>query len=53
MKFYKLAIGARFTVRGERFTKRGMGAAENERRWCFMFFGIMDVEPEEIGRAHV
>jgi hypothetical protein len=46
MKFYKLAIGAHFTVRGERFTKCGMSAAEDERRWGHTFFGIMDVEPE-------
>jgi len=46
MKFYKLAIGARFTVRGKRFKKCGISAAEDERRWCSMFHGIMDVEPE-------
>ena len=46
MKFYKLAIGARFTVGGKRFRKCGMGAAEDERRWGHLFFGIMDVEPE-------
>jgi len=46
MKFYKLAIGARFTVRGEPFTKCGMSAAKNERGWCSLFLGIMDVEPE-------
>jgi hypothetical protein len=46
MKFYKLALGAKLTVRGERFTKCGMGAAENERGSRSMFFGIMDVDPE-------
>ncbi len=46
MKFYKLAVGARFKHGGKRFTKCGMGAAENERGSCSMFHGIMDVEPE-------
>ena len=46
MKFYKLAIGARFTHGGRQFTKCGMSAAQDERRWCHLFFGIMDVAPE-------
>lgn len=46
MKFYKLAIGARFTSGGVRYTKCGMSAAADERRRGHLFFGIMEVAPE-------
>ena len=46
MKFYELAIGARFTHRGQRFTKLAMSCARDERGWGNVFQGSMEVEPE-------
>jgi hypothetical protein len=39
MKFYELAIGARFPFRGRRFEKRAMSVAEDELRVGYAFMG--------------
>ncbi len=45
LRFYRLAVGARFTFRGQPFTKIGMSAARDERNWCNVFLGLYIVEP--------
>jgi hypothetical protein len=50
MKFYELAIGARFVFRGRRFEKIGMGMANNEHGCGSMFMGKTEVAPEEAAR---
>ena len=46
MKFYQLAVGARFRHRGARFKKAGMSCAEDERGWANVFLGLVEIEPE-------
>jgi hypothetical protein len=46
MKFYKLAVGARFCVRGRRFEKLGMSMAEDEERLGHAFMGDVEVTPD-------
>ena len=43
MKFYELAIGARFFVRGRRFQKLGMGLAKDAERIGHAFMGDVEV----------
>jgi hypothetical protein len=43
VKFYELAIGARFVFRGQRFQKIAMCMAEDDRRWGNIFRGETDV----------
>ena len=46
VKFYELAVGARFVFRGKRFEKIGMSMAEDNRRSGHVFQGDTDVEPD-------
>jgi len=46
MKFYELAIGARFAFRGERFEKTAHGMASG-RGIGHVFRGVVDVVAEE------
>jgi hypothetical protein len=46
MKFYELAIGARFVFRGQWFVKIAMSMAEDERHWGNIFQGGTEVESE-------
>ena len=57
MKFYELAIGARFEFRGRRFVKEAMSMAQDEERMGTIFLGETDVisdgpllPPEEAAR---
>jgi hypothetical protein len=43
MKFYELAIGARFFFSGRRFEKLGMSMAEDEGRAGHVFMGDAEV----------
>jgi hypothetical protein len=43
MKFYELAIGARFFFSGRRFEKLGMSMAEDEQRAGHVFIGDAEV----------
>jgi hypothetical protein len=43
MKFYELAIGARFCFRGRRFEKLAMSLAEDEDRAGHVFTGNAEV----------
>jgi len=45
MKFYRLALGARFTHFGQQFTKKAMGLAEDSEHQGHAFMGCTDVEP--------
>lgn len=45
MKFYELAVGARFEFDGRQFEKIGMSMAEDEKRNGCIFMGGMDVIP--------
>ena len=47
MKFYELAIGARFVFRGRRFEKLGMSMAEDEGRAGHVFVGDAEVTADE------
>lgn len=44
-RFYRLAVGARFTFGGQPFSKIAMSAAWDERNLCQMFLGQHIVEP--------
>ncbi len=48
MKFYELALGARFVFRGHRFVKIAMCLAEDQRRWGNIFLGDTDVVPDGV-----
>ncbi|MGO8931397.1 MAG: hypothetical protein ACLQU3_31465 [Limisphaerales bacterium] len=43
MKFYELALGARFFFRGRRFDKVAMSVAEDEQRVGHVFMGDAEV----------
>jgi hypothetical protein len=46
MKFYELAVGARFVFRGKRYEKEAMGMARDERGWGNVLMGEIEVESE-------
>jgi hypothetical protein len=46
VRFYQLAIGARFTFHGREFVKTAMCAAEDERRWGSIFMGEAPVSSD-------
>ena len=46
MKFYELAIGARFFFRGRRYEKLAMGLAEDEDRIGHVFMAGVEVTPD-------
>jgi hypothetical protein len=46
MKFYELAIGARFVFRGRRFEKIGMGMAKEEQGLGSLFMGETEIVPD-------
>ena len=46
MKFYELAIGARFIFRGQRFEKIAMSMARDEENCGNIFMGGTEVEPD-------
>ena len=48
MKFYELAIDARFVFRGRRFEKIGMGMANDEHGHGSIFMGETEVAPEGV-----
>jgi hypothetical protein len=48
MKFYQLAIGARFIFRGRRFEKVAMSVAENEEKLGKVFMGATEVVPDGV-----
>ncbi len=57
MKFYELAIGARFVCHGQTFVKTAMSMAQDERQWGHVFLREMPVTsdgpflpPEEAAR---
>jgi hypothetical protein len=47
MKFYELAVGARFVVRGEPYVKIAMSMAESPDGTGHVFMGAVPVEAEE------
>ncbi len=57
VKFYQLAIGARFVFRGKCYTKTAISMTQDERGWGTIFLGETDVvsdgpllPPEEAAR---
>jgi hypothetical protein len=48
MKFYELAIGARFTFHCQQFEKLAMSMARNGELQGHVFMGITEVEPNGI-----
>ena len=43
VRFYELAVGAVFSVRGRRYRKIAMSMAEDERHWGNVFMGETEV----------
>ena len=48
IKFYELAIGARFVFRGRRFEKIGMSMAEEELGLGSIFMGEAEIVPDGV-----
>ena len=48
MKFYELAIGARFIFRGRRFEKIAMSMANDEKQFGSVFMGETEVVPDGV-----
>jgi hypothetical protein len=48
MKFYELAVGARFVFRGRRFEKIAMSVAHDEQRCGTVFMGETEVSPDGV-----
>ena len=48
MKFYELAIGARFIFRGQRFEKLGMSMAKDDKGIGSIFMGETEVSPDGV-----
>jgi hypothetical protein len=48
MKFYELAIGARFVFRGPRFEKIGMGMAKEEQGLGSLFMVETEIVPDGV-----
>jgi hypothetical protein len=48
MKFYELAVGARFVFRGRRFEKIAMSMARDEEDRSSIFLGETEVVPEGV-----
>ena len=48
MKFYELAIGARFVFHGQQFEKLAMSMAEDERHCGTIFIGETEVAPDGV-----
>ena len=46
MKFYQLAVGAKFVFRGKEFEKTAMSMAVDERCWGNIFMAGTEVESE-------
>jgi hypothetical protein len=46
VKFFELAVGARFLFRAQQFEKTAMGMAQDGRGWGNIFMGEMDVETD-------
>jgi len=45
IKFYRLAIGAQFSLRGQVFTKSAMRLAQDEKGHGHVFLGLVDTLP--------
>jgi hypothetical protein len=48
MKFYELAVGARYVFRGRRFEKTAMSMANDEKRCGRIFMGETEVTPDGV-----
>jgi hypothetical protein len=48
MRFYELAVGARFVFHGRRYEKIAMGMAKNEQGLGSVFMGETEVVPDGV-----